>query len=154
MPCMELGPKDIEAIARQVVSLLKAEGGFDAGQPRYVDAATLARELGVERDWVYSHADELGALRLGGPRGRLRFDRFEIGEALAAERVARSALGRPHSAGRHRSRTRPRGKVKSTQISDGPALARRPGRLSNTKREEAPMMKPERQDSPSSERRA
>lgn len=43
--------------------------------PPLVDAATLARLLGVGRDFVYSHADELGALRLGsGPKARLRFD--------------------------------------------------------------------------------
>lgn len=46
-----------------------------AGEPHLVDAATVARRLGVSRDYVYSHADELGGWRLGdGPRGRLRFD--------------------------------------------------------------------------------
>jgi hypothetical protein len=40
-----------------------------------VDAATLARILGVSRDSIYEHADELGAVRIGdGPRARLRFD--------------------------------------------------------------------------------
>jgi hypothetical protein len=40
-----------------------------------VDAATLAKQLGVARAFVYEHADELGAQRLGdGPRARLRFD--------------------------------------------------------------------------------
>ena len=41
---------------------------------RLVDAATLARILDVDRDWVYAHARELQAVRLGGERGRLRFD--------------------------------------------------------------------------------
>jgi hypothetical protein len=45
-----------------------------------VDAATLAKRLGVSRGFVYEHADELGAFRLGsGPRARLRFD---VAEAL------------------------------------------------------------------------
>lgn len=39
-----------------------------------VDAATLARHLAVDRSYVYTHSVELGGVRLGGPRGRLRFD--------------------------------------------------------------------------------
>lgn len=50
-----------------------------------VDAAKLAEMLGVARSWVYSHADQLGGRRLGGKRGRLRFD---ASEALAAFAVA------------------------------------------------------------------
>jgi len=52
-------------------------------RPRFVDAATVARLLGVERDWVYEHADQLGGIRLGGPRGRLRFDRQTLVDRLA-----------------------------------------------------------------------
>lgn len=53
-----------------------------AGGPCLVDAATVAQKLGVSRDCVYSHADELGGRRLGdGPRGRLRFD---LEQAFAA----------------------------------------------------------------------
>jgi hypothetical protein len=49
---------------------------------RLVDAATLAAALGVSRDFVYAHANELGGERIGsGPRGRLRFD---LDKALAA----------------------------------------------------------------------
>jgi hypothetical protein len=44
-------------------------------RPALVDAQALAVVLGVSRDFVYEHADELGALRLGnGPKARLRFD--------------------------------------------------------------------------------
>jgi len=39
-----------------------------------VDAKTLAELLGVTRAWVYAHAEQLHAVRLGGPQGRLRFD--------------------------------------------------------------------------------
>lgn len=76
-------PDLAEAIARRVIELLRAEETAPHSG-RLVDAATLARELGVERDWVYAHADELGAIRLGGPKGRLRFDRHEVGERLRA----------------------------------------------------------------------
>jgi hypothetical protein len=41
-------------------------------------AAQVAARLGVSRDWVYAHADRLGAVRLGrsqaGAKPRLRFD--------------------------------------------------------------------------------
>jgi hypothetical protein len=53
-----------------------------------VTAAQLAVVLNVKRDWVYAHADELGARRIGGGRKpRLRFD----------VEVARAAF--PRSAG-------------------------------------------------------
>ena len=40
-----------------------------------MDAAQLAALLSVSRDFIYEHAAELGALRLGGgPKARLRFD--------------------------------------------------------------------------------
>lgn len=39
-----------------------------------VDAAGAATFLDVDREWVYQHAELLGAIRLGdGPRARLRF---------------------------------------------------------------------------------
>lgn len=67
---MTLDAQDIEAIAQRVAELLAGHGA----PARLVDAAHVARLLGVERDWVYAHADQLGAIRLGGPKGRLRFD--------------------------------------------------------------------------------
>ena len=77
---MRLDPDDVEAIAARVAELLDAR---PADGLRYVDAAALARALGVDRDWVYAHAAQLGALRLGGPRGRLRFDLEHIRRVLA-----------------------------------------------------------------------
>lgn len=124
----------VEQIAQRVVELL---GEIQlAGPRRYVDAATLAAELGVERDWVYAHADELGALRLGSPNGRLRFDLPAVVEQLRSDE-------RPHFR-----------RIRSSKYSEGSAVARRPIRLSNTDREVTPMMKPERHDSPSSKGRA
>lgn len=70
---MRLDPADVEAIAQRVAELLAARATPE-GAVRYVDAAHLAHVLGVERDWVYAHARQLGAIRLGGPQGRLRFD--------------------------------------------------------------------------------
>lgn len=74
----------VEAIARRVVELLRTH---ERQEPpaRLVDAATLAGELGVERDWVYANAERLEAIRLGGPRGRLRFDREVVAGRLGAD---------------------------------------------------------------------
>lgn len=57
-----------------------------------VDAAAVARALGVGRDYVYRHAARLGGRRVGeGPRPRWRFD-LEV--ALA--RGASGSAGREH----------------------------------------------------------
>lgn len=43
--------------------------------PTLIDATDVAERFGKTRDWVYDHADDLGAVRLGdGPRPRLAFD--------------------------------------------------------------------------------
>jgi hypothetical protein len=74
---MGLSRNEIEAVAGRVVELLRANPqgagvGVGAG---LVDAATVARLLGVSRATVYAKADQLGAIRLGsGRRARLRFD--------------------------------------------------------------------------------
>lgn len=69
---IKLDPQAIEAISRRVVELLDGKG---LRRRELVDAAELARRLGIERSWVYSHAIELGAVKLGeGPKPRLRFD--------------------------------------------------------------------------------
>jgi hypothetical protein len=48
-----------------------------------VDVETVARFLSVSPDWIYAHADELGARRLGrGPKARLRFSLHEVDERL------------------------------------------------------------------------
>jgi hypothetical protein len=90
---VQLDPDDIEQIASQVADLLRSEHPPRSG--RYVDAATLADELGVDRDWVYAHARQLGAIRLGGPRGRLRFDRQQAIDALGGKQNAPPKRRRP-----------------------------------------------------------
>lgn len=87
---MKLDADDIEQIARRVADLIGARGASSRQPvtaepaPRFIDAAAVARLLGVERDWVYEHAQQLGGIRLGGPRGRLRFDREGLPDRLAA----------------------------------------------------------------------
>ena len=82
---MTLNEQDLDRIAERVVARLRGElDEIGVGrQVRLVDAAALARTLGVERDWVYAHARQLGAVRLGGPHGRLRFDLDTVQDRLA-----------------------------------------------------------------------
>jgi hypothetical protein len=103
---VRLDPADIEAVARRTAELV-ARG---AGQPqaRYLDAAQLARVLSVERDWVYAHARQLGAVRLGGARGRLRFDLQHATHVLAGARDAALAGRPPRSVSRGRAGRRAR----------------------------------------------
>lgn len=72
--------------------------------PRLLTAAEVAARLGVTRAYVYEHASDLGAIKLGnGQRPRLRFDPRLVGQALrVAEREAAPA---PSSAA-HRQRRR------------------------------------------------
>ena len=73
-----------ELIADRVAARL---GGLTPGraQPEpLVDAAEIARLHGKARSWVYEHAGELGAVRLGsGPRPRLAFSPARVAEQLA-----------------------------------------------------------------------
>jgi hypothetical protein len=69
---LRLAPQSIEALARQIAELL-ASG--ERPRPRHLTAAEVSDWWGVDRAWVYAHATELGAKRLGaGERPRLRFD--------------------------------------------------------------------------------
>jgi hypothetical protein len=100
----DLTPDVIEQIAHRVAELLRDHdpvGAHPTGAPVLMDAAQLARYLGLTRAWIYQHADELGAVRIGsGPRARLRFDLRTATAALSkakddlAERPPRNAGAR------------------------------------------------------------
>ncbi len=80
----------IEALPRKIAAALAASDelierlgerlrdsgpGTGPSTPALIDPAEAARRLGRTRRWIYEHADELGAIRLGtGPRPRLMFD--------------------------------------------------------------------------------
>jgi len=103
---IKLDPHAVEAIARRVVEILERKG---LQQRELVDAAELARRFGIERSWVYSHAIELGAVKLGkGTKPRLRFDPEiaarvlrRVGGDAAADPPARSGkrAGQPSASG-------------------------------------------------------
>lgn len=79
VPAVHLDDESVEAIARRVVELT----GSECGSEGWLDAAEVARRFSVSRDYVYEHADDLGAVRIGsGSRARLRFEPAKIREAL------------------------------------------------------------------------
>jgi hypothetical protein len=99
----------VEALARRVVELIRSEVSPPLAR-RMVDAATLARELGVERSWVYAHRHELGGVQLGtGSKPRLRFD-VETAQELLARSTGKQSQARQArvpadgSSRRHRQR--------------------------------------------------
>jgi hypothetical protein len=84
-----------EATARKVVDIVRTPSTTFG----LVAARELAEDLGVSIDYVYAHATELGAMRLGsGPKARIRFDLDQARRALEARR-------RP-PAGKRRTRVR------------------------------------------------
>jgi hypothetical protein len=98
---VRLHPAEVDAIARRLLELLRSEGAMVAPPERetplgdqtsaLVTAAEIARRFGLRREWVYGHADRLGAVRLGdGPRPRLRFDPERVMEVLRVNVTAPS----------------------------------------------------------------
>jgi hypothetical protein len=76
---------DVEAIAEATAARLAEIVSAAPGTFALVDARQLARDLGVSLDYVYAHATELGAMRLGsGPKARIRFDLDRARQALEA----------------------------------------------------------------------
>jgi hypothetical protein len=67
-----------DLVANRVVERMRGKSGGDL-----IDAAEVARRFSLSRDYVYRHADDLGAVRLGdGPKARLRFSPAKVDEAL------------------------------------------------------------------------
>lgn len=111
-PKLALDDATIEAIACRVAELL---GGSAREPTGLVDAATLARVLGISRATVYANASKLGAMRLGDvgedKRPRLRFDVDTARAAMTSGTSSRqpespqspTASGKPR--GRRRGRT-------------------------------------------------
>jgi excisionase family DNA binding protein len=96
-----------EALAPRLARALR---DLPAEPTRWLTAAQVARLLGVSRDYVYTHADEIGAERLGtGPRARLRFDARKLeGRVTIRTESERSdpPAAPPHGASRPPARRR------------------------------------------------
>jgi hypothetical protein len=98
---LRLTRADVEAIAACVVEQVK-----EVVRPQLwfglADAAEVARRLRVHENWVYAHADELGAIRLGdGEKARLRFDLGRVARAIGVTESERGGRGpgRPRTHG-------------------------------------------------------
>jgi hypothetical protein len=77
-----------------------------------LDAATVARQLGRSRAWVYEHASELGAIRLGGgERPRLGFSPAAVAAYLSACESSRRTADPSNRAITRRERLAPGGAI-------------------------------------------
>ena len=93
----ELADRLIEAIAARVVEVMRAEGLIPRARTgkTWLEAKEVARELGVSREWVYEHAEELGGSRIGsGPRPRLRFP-AQVLDSPADKLASAQAVSQP-----------------------------------------------------------
>ena len=80
---LRIAPESIDAVAERVAELVDAATAEPASRPERITAEEVSRWWGVSRRWVYDHAEELGARRMGsGRRPRLRFDPDEVAERL------------------------------------------------------------------------
>jgi hypothetical protein len=113
---VELTADAIEQIATRVVELLR-EDTDERDRHRaggLVDATQLAQRLGVRREWVYEHANELGAITLGsGTRPRLRFD---LEAAVRVIEGRRRGTGPPPVSAQPRPTRRRRRQPASTDV--------------------------------------
>lgn len=79
--CVAAGNDVVEAIADAIIR--KLPGLASAPTFGLMNARELASHLGVSVDYVYDHAEELGAMPLGdGPRARKKFDLDRARRAL------------------------------------------------------------------------
>lgn len=98
---VQLAPASIEALAEALAERI-VELALDPEAVQFIDAIEVAHRLGVSRNWVYEHAEELGAVRVGnGSRPRLRFDVKKVSERFGSmagsrepQRENRSAVRR------------------------------------------------------------
>jgi hypothetical protein len=121
---VQLDVRSIEAIAQCIAGLIGGEGGGlpDAPAPgRLLSASEVAERWGVDRSWVYQHAERLGAIRLGdGPRPRLRFDPQQLASRLGSAAGTRTPRA---SANRRRSPQNRADPLRLLEIRGGPELS-------------------------------
>jgi hypothetical protein len=97
---VRLDPGSLDDLARRVADLVHEQLDAPAPVPapavsdegRLLSAAQVAARWGVDRSWVYDHADDLGVRRLGtGVRPRLRFDPVKVAAYLDGAHPATAA---------------------------------------------------------------
>jgi hypothetical protein len=120
-----LAPAQLEELANLIADRLRRDEAPADTRLRggLVDVHELAALLSVSRSWVYAHAAELGAVRLGsGSKPRLRFDP-DVARAAGDRLASGMSHGDSASAGggsaprpRPRSRRTPNGAPKPGSI--------------------------------------
>jgi predicted DNA-binding transcriptional regulator AlpA len=73
------GIADVHAIAEAIADVLAERGlvvyAGPSASARVLNAREVSQLLGRSAPWVYAHATELGAIRMGnGPKARIGFD--------------------------------------------------------------------------------
>lgn len=93
-----------EALApRLAAQLQQDDDGWVFPTRGLVDVDDVCRLLRIEREWVYAHKLELGAVRIGeGERGPLRFDAAKVLAYVESHRLKRSAEKQQRRPGRPR----------------------------------------------------
>jgi hypothetical protein len=111
----KLAPLLIDRLGLTREQLAERLGGPTPESPEgLVDASEIARRTGRSRWWVYEHAGELGAVRLGaGSRPRLGFWPSRLDEYLQAAAQLRKPIPAP---ARARPQRRQRGRRTSTGV--------------------------------------
>jgi transposase-like protein len=84
---VRLDPSTVERLAIRTAELVDQRLRRTAVEPQQppelLTVAEVAARWGVHPNWVYRHARQLGAIRLGdGPCARIRFDREQITRRL------------------------------------------------------------------------
>lgn len=84
---VRLADDTIEQLADRVAARLAQQTddahATAASEAGLLSAAQVSEWWGVTRNWVYAHAEDLGALHIGaGRRPRLRFDPDRVRRAL------------------------------------------------------------------------
>jgi predicted DNA-binding transcriptional regulator AlpA len=102
----EIADRLSDAIVTRVLEALRSERIITPAPSTvtWLDAHEVAQRLGVSREWVYEHADDLGASRLGtGARPRLRFPPQVVDQrgngASVTETPSQQAKRRPKPSG-------------------------------------------------------
>lgn len=113
---VDLTPQAVEQVAARVAALLQRqqqnqEHGETSEPTGMLTVTQLAQHLHLHPAWVYEHADELGAIRIGsGPKARIRLDLYTAKEALRqnqASRAPAAATPKPRPTSRRRRPSTP-----------------------------------------------
>jgi hypothetical protein len=87
---VDLTPQAVEQVASRVAQLLHRQQQHQEQREMIgmLTVSQLAQHLSLNRAWVYEHAEELGAIRVGhGPKARIRFDLHTAKTALQRAHV-------------------------------------------------------------------